>query len=612
VNLEHLRAFLWLRWRLRYNQFRKAGTVNAVFFFIYAVLAIVASAGLFVTGLLVGLFAMPHAPPVVRLYVWDGIVLVFVFFWMIGLLIELQRAEGLALDKILHLPVSPSGAFLVNYLSSLSSLTLIAFVPGMIGLILGQSISISPSTLLALPLLAAFVLAITAVTYQFQGWLASLMTNKRRRRTVLFIATFTIILMLQAPQLINVFRPWEGAEQSYKRLQDQQAELQRDFAAKKMTPEEFQQRSKQLVEQNQAERKQATERQLAELERIARVVNAILPIGWFPLGVAALPDNEFLPMLLGFLGLSLIGVFSLRRAYRTTVRLYTGQFTSGSAPAKRAADKPKSTADPRKVPLVERTIPWVSEHASAVAMTAFRSLTRAPEAKMMFIAPIIMVVVFGGLVLRLDEAPPAGLRPLIAIGSAIMVLVISVQLVGNQFGYDRTGFRAYVLSPAPRRDILFGKNLAVAPLVLGFGVFALLLVGVVYPMRIDHYPAALAQLLSMFMLFCLMANTLSILFPIPMAAGSMQPAQVKMGPILGQLAFLFVFPLVMVPVLMPLGVQVLVEETTEVRGLPISLVLSLAMLAIVCFVYRRMLTVQGDWLAMREQKILEVVTSKVE
>lgn len=231
---------------------------------------------------------------------------------------------------------------------------------------------------------------------------------------------------------------------------------------------------------------------------------------------------------------------------------------------------------------------------------------------MMFLAPVLMVLIFGGIVLKVDESPPGALRPLIAIGSAIMVLVMSVQLVGNQFGYDRTGFRAYVLSPAPRRDILLGKNLAVAPLVLGFGLFAVLLVGIVYPMRVDHYPAALAQLLSLYLLFCLMANTLSIVAPIPMAAGSMQPAKVKMGPILGQLAFLFVFPLLMVPVLLPIGVQVLVEETTEVRGLPISLVLSLVVLAVVVFLYRRMLTVQGDWLAMREQKILEVVTSKVE
>ncbi len=40
-----------------------------------------------------------------------------------------------------------------------------------------------------LPLLAAFLLMVTALTYQFQGWLASLMSNPRRRRTVIVMIT---------------------------------------------------------------------------------------------------------------------------------------------------------------------------------------------------------------------------------------------------------------------------------------------------------------------------------------------------------------------------------------------------------------------------------------
>ena len=38
-----------------------------------------------------------------------------------------------------------------------------------------------------LPALAAFLLMVTALTYQFQGWLASLMSNPRRRRTVIVV-----------------------------------------------------------------------------------------------------------------------------------------------------------------------------------------------------------------------------------------------------------------------------------------------------------------------------------------------------------------------------------------------------------------------------------------
>jgi hypothetical protein len=231
---------------------------------------------------------------------------------------------------------------------------------------------------------------------------------------------------------------------------------------------------------------------------------------------------------------------------------------------------------------------------------------------MMLIAPMIMVIVFGGLLLGQVGSPPAEVRPLIAIGSATMIALMSVQLVGNQFGYDRTGFRAYVLCPAPRREILIGKNVAVAPLVLGLALFNVVVAGVVFPMRIDHYPAAFAQVISMYLIFCLLANTLSILAPIPMAAGSMQPANMKMIPILMQMAFLLAFPVAMVPVFAPIGVEAAVGYFGDIHWLPVSLILSLAVLGLVVLGYRWIVSVQGEWLATREQKILEVVTSKAE
>ena len=47
-------------------------------------------------------------------------------------------------------------------------------------------------------LLAAFLLMVTALTYQFQGWLAALMSNPRRRRTVIMVMTVIFVLIVQA------------------------------------------------------------------------------------------------------------------------------------------------------------------------------------------------------------------------------------------------------------------------------------------------------------------------------------------------------------------------------------------------------------------------------
>ncbi|MBP3960409.1 hypothetical protein J8F10_34720 [Gemmata sp. G18] len=612
MNREHLLAFLWLRWRLRINQFRKAGALNAALFIVFVVSTLIAAVGLLVTGFLVGLLALPHASPTVRLLVWDGVVLAFLFFWMIGLLTELQRAEGLALDKVMHLPVSPSGAFVINYISSLFSLTLIAFTPGMVGLILGQVCAGSVVTLLALPLLAAFVLAVTGLTYQFQGWLASLMANPRRRRAVIVGITAGFILLAQLPNLLNVTRPWDDRTKTDAKAQwnEQRAAASADLAAKKITPEEYQQREKDLQNEHNERQIKESLRALEQTERIARIASTVFPPGWLALGTSELATGAVAPALLGTLGLGLIGVVSLRRAYRTTVRLYTGAFTGQS---RRPAPVRSAPVDPSRVRLLERSIPWVSEQASVVAFTTFRSLVRAPEVKMVLIAPFIMLIVFGGSAVSAKAEIPAAVRPLIALGSGIAVLFLcGVQLIGNQFGYDRSGFRAYVLSPAPRREILLGKNLALAPFGVGMGLIVVLIAGIAYPMRIDHYPAVAAQLVTAYLLLCLLANALSILSPIRMAAGSMQPSRVKMLPVLLQMAFLAVLPVVLLPVAIPLGVELLLAELSEIRGWPVSLVLSVLGLGIAALTYRAVLSSEGRWLALREKAILEIVTHKEE
>ena len=139
--------------------------------------------------------------------VWDGVAAGFLFFWLIGLMSELQRTELLSLDNFMHLPVSPTGAFFINYVGSSIGLSLILFLPAMIGLGIGLTLSRGPAMLLLFPLIAAFFLMVTAVTYQFRGWLASMMTNPRRRRTIIAVVTLLFILVFQIPNILNNLNP---------------------------------------------------------------------------------------------------------------------------------------------------------------------------------------------------------------------------------------------------------------------------------------------------------------------------------------------------------------------------------------------------------------------
>jgi hypothetical protein len=191
-----------------------------------------------------------------------------------------------------------------------------------------------------------------------------------------------------------------------------------------------------------------------------------------------------------------------------------------------------------------------------------------------------------------------------------LILFGMMQVAGNQFGFDRSGFRVFVLCAAPRRDILLGKNLALAPLALGLGLIMLVLLEVIYPLRVGDLVAALPQLVSMYVVCCMLTNWLSILAPMHIPAGSFKASNPKLIPLLLQMACMFLMPVAMSVLLIPLGVEAALEELGWVRGLPVSLVLSLLECLGVVYLYRLLLPVQGRVLQAREQKILTVVTTR--
>lgn len=637
MNWQHFHALLWVRWRLLVNQMRRGGPVNAIAAGFLAVIGVLAALVMFGSFLFVGLFAFPKDYPDALLYVWDGLVVAFIFSWMIGLIIELQRSEVLSLDKLMHLPVSLKGAFLINYLSSFFSMSLIVFVPAMVALSLGVLFTWGPSMLVVLPLLAAFIVMVTALTYQFQGWLASLITNPRRRRTVIVMVTMGVILMGQVPNLVNIIfiRSWANTEDpAITEFNDRQEKLGAARNAGEIDEQVYKERQQENEMQKVARQRELKEDVEQRLETSFVIGNAIVPPGWLPLGAEFAAKQNVLPGLLGTLGFAGIAWLSLWRAYQTTVRLYTGQFTAGKKAAVAAIDTSppavKKATSALRLNVLEWRLPWVSEPAAAVALGGFRSLIRAPEAKMMLLTPLIMVVVFGSLFMSNVFTPkkskeskgaqeslqqfimPEFVPPLVAYGAMSMALLSIGQFVGNQFGFDRGGFRALVLSAAPRRQILLGKNLAFAPLGLGLGLLVSVLVQVIYPVRIDVFLAEVPQLLSMYLLFCMVANWLSIMAPMSIRAGTMKPVNPKVFTVLLHVFSVLLYPVVLAPVLLPLVAHLLVEEVAGIRYLPVDLVLSVLLCALVFFLYQAVLTSEGQLLRRRELKILEAATAKTE
>lgn len=618
MKLEHLRAFVWLRWRLRINQVRKGGVANTILLTLMAVLGALVAAGIALVMFFVGFFAFGKVSPTVILFVWDGMVLACLFTWMTGLVTELQRSESLSLTKFLHLPVSATGVFLINYLSSFFSVNLLIFGPAMLALALGLTLSRGPFMLLQFLLVAGFFFMMTAVTYQFQGWLASLMVNKRRRRAIIVAVTMVFVLIAQLPNLANFI----GGPMARKKfdtggeLQKQIAELNAKAMRKEITFQELEKRQKDLTDEFKERNRAAAQELYEKADQIARLASLVLPIGWLPLGSMALAEGGLLTALLGTLGFSALGGISLWRSYKTTLRLYTGQFTAGKRPSlDRVAPVPAAPQAKTIVPTgnpLERDIRGLSEQAAVVALSSFRALLRAPEAKMMLLSPLILVVVFGSIMFTRSADPPEQMRPLMASGGVAMILFTLSQLIGNQFGFDRNGFRVFLLCPAPRREILFGKNAAAAPFVLLLSFLVVVVIQFVYPMRVDLFLSLLPQILSMFLLYCLVGNLASILVPMRIAPGTMKPVNTRALPILGHLGMMLLLPVILSVTVVPLLFQLAMQGLGWIDALPLALILSTLECVAIAVFYYFAVGWEGDLLQAREQKILEAVVTKEE
>jgi ABC-2 type transport system permease protein len=607
----HLGTFLWLRWRLFVNQMKRGGVANSIILGILAVSVCVALVASFVGAVAGGVFLLPLAPANVQLLVWDVIIVLFIFAWMIGLLNELQRSEALTLEKFLHLPVSLAGVFVLNYLSSFMSLTLMFAAPILFGLTLGSVIGIGPAMLPQLFNVAAFLFAVTALSYQFQGWLASLMANKRRRRTIVVVVSVLFLVMFQVPNLINLYRPWEiGAQAEY----DQQLEtLKQAHANKKIDDEEYRKQERKLDREFHNKSAETAKNLWENVQDYAWYANALVPPGWLAIGGATAAEGNVLPALLAAFAYGGIGTLSLWRAYRTILRLYTGEFTSNKPPAVTAAPATKTRPAAAPSTFLSRSIPWLPEQATIIALATLRGLLRAPEAKMILLSPVIMLVVFSGIFLRggMKDAPPIAL-PFIATGAMALIFFSMMQIMGNQFGFDRAGFRIFVLSPAPRREILMGKNLAMLPILFTLFLPILIILQIFLRLRIDQFLAIPGQFVSMFLLYSMLTNTISILAPVPVAAGSLKPAKPKGLIILAHIFFMMFTPAFLSPAVLPQVIEAILASAGFAEGWPIGMVLTYLELAAITALYLVVVSWQGGWLESRELAILDIVTSKAE
>jgi len=579
MDWSQLGTILWLRWRLSRNQWSRSGKINAVLTMIAVVVGFGVGAAGGLGGVLAGAFALSKASPTVMLVVWDLIVVAFLFFWMIGVVTELQRSETIDISRMLHLPVSLRDIFLVNYVASHLTLSIILFLPAMLGLSLGLIFGKQWSMVCMFPLVLGLIFMVTAWTYCLRGWLAALMVNKRRRRAIIAGITFTLVLLSQLPNLLGNFM--FGHERHRPRPAI-------TVPLDGQTP---------------------TRDNKVRLPPALLAAHKYVPFLWVGNGAMSLAQGHIWPAVLGAAGAMGIGGLGLRRAYRTTLRFYQGQATGTKAVRKARVAK----AAVVRGSLLERRLPGVPDEVAAAALAFFRSMMRAPEVKMALAMNFIMLLIFGAMILlRRSAALGDSVKPFILTGAMVFIHLGMSQLMFNQFGFDRGGFRQLVLLPAPRKWILMGKNLAFAPIALAMGLTVLVLAALALHISPIVFLAGVLQLASVFLIVSMGGNLLSTLFPHHVAAGSLRRTKTSATTTLLIFLSRMLFPAAMIPLFIPPALGPLLSRLGWLPAAPVNLLLSAVLLALLTLLYRLSLAPCGELLQQREKKILQVVTEEVE
>jgi hypothetical protein len=118
-------------------------------------------------------------------------------------------------------------------------------------------------------------------------------------------------------------------------------------------------------------------------------------------------------------------------------------------------------------------------------------------------------------------------------------------------------------------------------------------------------------MVTMFLLFCLFSNFVSILNPTPIRSGSLKPAVKPSGKtILFGLLTMALFPFALAPSMIPLGLEIGLHWLGWFPRIPISLLFSLGEVLAVGYLYSLVLDRQGKLLQSRELRILEIVSAR--
>jgi len=565
---------LRLAWKLSRRRWERQSPLFGGLAILVSVIGIGSAVVAAVTAFVLGITLLPGKEPLVLMLVWDGVIALFLMLWLTGLLIQLQLGgESLALDKLLHMPISPSSAFFLNFLGSQLRVSLIIFLGVMFGLAAASVAVLGVAHLVLFPMVLGLTALVTCVTHQFQSWLGRLFANKRRRGTIVAVAVLAFVALMNLPALFNRF------------LRDTDVSFG-----------------------------------MEQIEQWALVGNAVFPPGWLALGAWGATGGAVWISALATIGMFGIAFLSLRRSYRKTLGALALDDRAGRRPT-RAEAKTKRVSG-RAAPATGRALAvppglgrmfdpvlrYVPDPSRAVAWVALRLWMRGPQGKMVLLSPLLLIMLY--LLIFREFAQGAWAAQFVVLAMMGFMIAMAFNLFSNVFGQDGNGFRAVVLASVPPTELLLGKNLALLPYALVIGTLIIGVLQWVHPLPASHVLANFAQLLVLYLVGCMLGNSFSIRAPWPMSSTSMGMRNATAASFLASFLILLLLVIFIAPLAIPFAVERRLAEGGS--SIPVYLIFSLLELTAIAYVYRRLLASKGRLLATRLESILGRVTQPVD
>ena len=495
-----------------------------------------------------GVFLFRTLTPTNVIFVWNIVTAVFIFALFIEFLNRIHQNDSIEIDRLLHLPISFHGAFILNYASSLVSLNMVMLAPIIFGLAIAQTIAHGWKTAVSFPLVISFVFVLTALMYTLRGWLDAKMKNKKTKGWLTIIMSFSAV----------------GGVLVGTRLMENDS-IHHQFTS--------------------------------------------VPFGWLSSGInQAHAHGNILPGILASFAMFVGGCASLWMAFNSSMKKYTGADVSN-----RTAKANHVNADWQNSRQFKR-LPGTDNIAGPIAKATITNLLRAPEI-LAALLPVAATFLLGGPYLLGWEGydVPDSFLLWLPIGMLFITLIGFPAFLFSTFSYDRDGFRAWVLSPAPRQKVLQGKNIGIGILTVGCGWISLLLLQCFLPVSFGWFLGMMVQVPATYLLIALMGNLVSVFCPIGFKRGSMQPVNISVISALAVYIGVFLGPtLAMIPSFISFAISQIILSTEIVNQMGAGwffLTLSVLQLLVSWGIYRWCLGPLGKWLWLQETKIVDVVAN---